>query len=324
VRRREFVKIAAAALAWPIAVRAQQKAMPVIGFLGGASAGSHAPFVAKFQQGLEELGFIDGQSVAIEYRWAEGRFDRLSELAADLVRRKVNLIVAQSDPAALAAKNTTTTIPIVFIAANPVGSGLVADLSRSGPNITGVSLLTVELMAKRVELLSELVPQAKVIAMLVNPTNPNVERMTQDGQQAARTKGVQLPILNARHESEIDAAFAVLGQRNAGAIVISADTFLNSRREYIIALARLYGVPAIYEWRESAVAGGLISYGTSITSVYYKAGFYAGRVLKGQKPADLPVEQPTKFELVINLRTAMALGLIVPQALLARADEVIE
>ncbi len=324
MRRREFVQIAATAIAWPIPVRGQQKAMPVIGFLGGASAGSHAPFVAGFQQGLEKAGFIDGQSVAIEYRWAEGRFDRLSALAADLVHRKVNLIVAQSDPAALAAQNTATTIPIVFIAANPVGSGLVPSLSRSSHNITGVSLLTTELMAKRVELLSELVPQAKVIAMLVNPNNPNTERMTGDAQEAARTKGVQLRVLNAHDDNEIDAAFAVMVQLSAGAMVISADTFFDSRREHIIALARLHGVPTIYEWRESAVAGGLISYGTSITSVYHKAGIYAGRILKGEKPADIPVEQPTKFELVINLTTAKALGLTVPPSLLARADEVIE
>jgi putative tryptophan/tyrosine transport system substrate-binding protein len=324
VRRREFVQIAATAIAWPIAVRGQQKAMPVIGFLGGASASSHASFVAGLQQGLEKAGFIDGQSEVIEYRWAEGRFDRLSALAADLVHKEVNLIVAQSDPAALAAKTTSTTIPIIFIAGNPVGSGLVPSLSRSGPKITGVSLFTTELMAKRVELLSELVPQAKVIAMLVNPKNPNSERMTRDAQEAARTKRVQLPILNALDDSEIDAAFASIAQLNAGAMVISADTFFNSRREHMIALARLHAVPTIYEWRESAVAGGLISYGTSITSVYYKAGVYAGRVLKGEKPADLPVEQPTKFELVINSKTASALGLPVPPALLARADEVIE
>jgi putative tryptophan/tyrosine transport system substrate-binding protein len=325
MRRRDVIAvIGGAAMLWSLVAAAQQRIAPVIGFLGGASAGSHAFFIAGFQQGLEEAGFIDGQSVRIEYRWAEGRFDRLSALAADLAHRQVNLIVAQSDPAALAVKNTTTTIPIVFIAANPVGSGLVPSLSRSGHNITGVSLLTTELMAKRVELLSELVPQAKVIAMLVNPNNPNGERMTRDAQEAARTKGVQLPILNARNDSEIDAAFAALAQLKAGAMVISADTFFNSRREYIVALASLHGVPTIYEWREFALAGGLISYGTSITSVYRKAGVYAGRILKGEKPADLPVEQPTKFELVINSKTASALGLPIPPPLLARADEVIE
>ncbi len=264
--------------------------------------------------------------MAIEYRWAEGHYDRLPVLAADLVGRKVDLIAASGGPAsALAAKSATSMIPIVFVSGDDaVAAGLVASLARPSGNLTGVSFLDVELMQKRLELLSELVPQAGVIALLVNPNNPNAERVMRDVQEAARAKGVQLPIQKASSESEIDAAFATLVQLKAGALVVGADAFFSSRREQLVALASRHAVPAIYEWREFPASGGLISYGTSLTGVYRQLGLYAGKILKGAKPADLPVEQPTTFELVVNLNTANALGLTVPPSILARADEVIE
>jgi putative ABC transport system substrate-binding protein len=263
--------------------------------------------------------------VAIEYRWAEGSYDRLPALAADLVGRKVDLIAASGGPAsALAAKSATSMIPIVFVSGDDaVATGLVAGLARPSGNLTGVSFLDVELMQKRLELLSELVPQAGVIALLVNPNNPNAERVMRDVQEAARAKGVQLPIQKASSESEID-TFASLVQLKAGALIVGADAFFSSRREQLVALASRHAVPAIYEWREFPAAGGLISYGTSLTGVYSQLGLYAARILNGAKPADLPVEQPTTFELVINLNTAKALGLTVPPSILARADEVIE
>ena len=288
----------------------------MIGVLYTGSPGpSSAPFIAAFRQGLSETGYVEGQNLTIEYRWAEDHYDRLPGLAADLVDRKVDLIMASSPPSALAAKNATSTIPIVFRGgADPVGDGLVASLARPGGNLTGVSLLTDELTAKRLELLSELVPQAGVIALLVNPNNASTERIIRDVQEAARIKGLQLHVLKASSESEIDAAFASLVQLHAGALVVGADPFLSSRREQLVALASRHAVPAIYAWREFAASGGLISYGSSLTAAFRLVGAYVGKILKGAKPADLPVQQPTTFELVINLKTAKALGLEVPPA----------
>ena len=324
MRRREVLVLLGGAMTVAPALYAQQKAMPVIGFLHFASPGLFALYLVAFRQGLSETGWVEGNNVAIEYRWAEGRYDRLPALAADLVDRKVDAIVAFGPPAARAAKNATSAIPIVFATADPVGEGLVDNLARPGGNLTGLSVLTVELMAKRLELLSELVPQATVIALLVNPNNPDTEPMIHDVQEAARSKGVQLPILKAGSESEIDAAFASLVQLQAGGLVVGTDPFFVSRREQLTALAARHAVPTTYELREFAAAGGLISYGTSLIAIIRQLGIYAGKVLRGAKPADLPVPQPTTFELVVNLKTAKALGLTVPPSILARADEVIE
>jgi putative tryptophan/tyrosine transport system substrate-binding protein len=324
-RRDLMLLLGGAAVAWPLTSRAQQKAMPVIGFLGTTSPGSAAPVVAAFRQGLSETGYVEGQNLAIDYRWAEGSYDRLPGLAAELVSRKVDVIATQGGPpSALAAKIATSTTPIVFVSGDPVGDGLVTSLARPSGNLTGVSILVVELHPKRLELLSELVPKAGVIALLVNPKNPQTERLMREVVEAARTKGVQLPILKAATEGEIDAAFTSLVPQKAGALLVAADAFFTSRREQIVALASRHAVPAIYGFREFAVSGGLISYGASLTAVSRQLGIYAGKILNGAKPADLPVQQPTTFELVINLKTARALGLTVPQALLARADEVIE
>jgi putative ABC transport system substrate-binding protein len=310
----------------PSALRAQQTGMPVIGLLGGASpVGPFVSFVAAFREGLSETGYVEGQNVSIEYRWAESHYDRLTALAADLVARKVDVILAVADEGAQAAKSATSTIPIVFlIGADPILSGLVGSLARPGANLTGVTFMMAELTAKRLELLSELVPRAGVIALLVNPNNVNAERNMQDAQDAARAKGVQLPILKASTEREIDEAFAALVQVHAGALLVAADPFFGSRREQLVAQAARHAVPAIYFAHEFAAAGGLISYGSSITGTYRQAGTYAGRILKGAKPDDLPVQQPSRFELVVNLKTADALGLKVPPSILARADEVIE
>jgi ABC-type uncharacterized transport system substrate-binding protein len=324
VNRREFMLVLGGVMIAARALRAQQKAMPVIGYLSSASASTTAPFVAALRQGLSETGYVEGQNVAIEYRWAEGHYERLPALAADLVGRGVDVIVTSGTPPALAAKTATSTIPIVFSVGDPVELGLIASLARPGGNLTGVSVLNVELNPKRLELISELVPQARVIALLVNQNNPNTERNIKDVQSAARLKELQLPVLKAGTESEIDAAFATLVQLSAGALVVATDPFLNSRRDQLVTLASRHAVPAIYYWREFPAAGGLISYGTSLTAAYRQIGIYAGKILKGAKPADLPVEQPTTFELVVNLNTAKALGLTVPPSILSRADEVIE
>ncbi|HEY8872354.1 MAG TPA: ABC transporter substrate-binding protein [Stellaceae bacterium] len=302
--------------------------MPVvIGFLSLARAQdlTNSPPLAAFRNGLSETGYVEGQNLAIEFRFAEGHYDRLPALAADLVGRNVNVIVTIAVAPSLAAKKETSTIPLVFAGvSDPVGLGLVASLARPGGNLTGFSNLSSQLTPKRLELLSELVPQAKVIALLVNPNNPGTDPLLPDLQEAARVKGVQLPILKASTESEIDAAFASLVQLHAGALVVVGDPFITGRRDQLVALASRHAVPAIYHLRGFAEAGGLISYGASITAAYRQAGIYAGRILKGEKPADLPVQQPTTFELVINLKTAKALGLTVPPSVLARADKVIE
>ena len=307
-------------------LRAQQRAIPVIGFLGVASPGPYAPFVAAFHEGLSETGYVEGQNFAIEFLWAEGHYDRLPALAADLVSRGVDVVVTSGGVAsALAAKTASSTIPIVsVIGGDPVAAGLIASLARPGGNLTGVSFLTVELMPKRLELLCELVPQARVIALLVNPNSPNAELLIRDMQEAARAKGVKLAVLKAGTEGEIDAAFASLVQQQAGALVVDPDSLFNAQREQLVALASRHAVPAINEGRSFAAVAGLISYGTSLTGIYRQAGVYAGRILKGEKPADLPVQQPTRFELVVNLNTAKALGLTVPPSILARADEVVE
>jgi len=326
VKRRELLLLLCGAVTAPRAPCAQQKAMPVIGFLNPTSAGSLAPFVAAFRQGLSETGYVEGQNIAIEYRWAEGNTDRLPALAADLVSRKVDVIASTGGSApARAAKNATSTIPIVFIiGSDPVVDGLVASLARPDGNLTGFTLLFAELTPKRLELLSELVPQARRIALLVNPSNPEAEPLISDTQKAAQAKGVQLHILKVRTESEIDAAFGALAEVQAEALLVGGNPFFDTQREQLVALASRRAIPAIYSEREFAAAGGLISYGTSRTAAYRQAGVYVGRILSGAKPADLPVQQPTTFELVVNLKTAEALGLTVPPSILARADEVIE
>jgi putative ABC transport system substrate-binding protein len=327
MRRRDFMIVLAGAMAaWPLAARAQQKAMPVIGVLStGSPSASSGPLMGAFRQGLSEAGYIEGQNVAIEYRWAEGHYDQLPALAADLVGRKVDLIMANSPPSALAAKSATSTIPIVFRSgADPVEDGLVASLARPGGNLTGVSFVADELTAKRLELLSELVPRARVIALLMNPKNATAERVIRDMQEAARTKGLQLYVLKASSESEIDSAFASLVQLHVDALVVGGDPFLSGRREQLVALASRHAVPSSYAWREFAASGGLISYGPSLTSAFRLVGTYVGKVLKGAKPADLPVQQSTTFELVINLKTAKALGLTIPPIILVQATEVIQ
>jgi putative tryptophan/tyrosine transport system substrate-binding protein len=325
MRRRELVLLFGGALMAAHPLRAQQKAVPMIGFLSSRSPSEAATVVAAFHQGLAGTGYVEEQNLAIEYRWAEGRYDRLPALAADLVGRKVDVIVATGGtPSAVAAKSATLTIPIVFISSDPVKYGLVASFSRPGGNATGFSVLGDELLPKRLELLSELVPQARVIALLVNPNNTDTERSLGDMQDAARVKRVQLHILKADTESGIDAAFTFLVQLHARALVVGADPFFDGRREQLVALASRNAVPAIYWMREYAASGGLISYGPSLAAAYRQAGIYAGKILNGAKPADLPVQQPAKFELVINLKSAKALGLAVPQSILARADEVIE
>jgi putative ABC transport system substrate-binding protein len=327
MRRREFIVFFGGAFAaWPRAARAQQRAMPMVGYLNFGSADKSARFVAAFRSGLSETGHVEGRNVNIEYRWADGQNDRLPEMAADLVRRQVTVIATTGTPAALAAAAATTTIPIVVtVASDPVAGGLVPALNRPGGNITGVTTLNVEVGPKRLELLHQVIPTASSAALLVNPTNPILaEILARDTQAAARTLGLQLHVLHASTAGEIDAAFAALLQLQASGLVIGADLFFNSRSEQLAALALHHSIPAVYQSHEFTAAGGLMSYGSSLVDALQLAGVYTGRVLNGEKPTDLPVQQSTKVELFINLKTAKALGLTVPLTLLGRADEVIE
>jgi len=328
MRRRDFIVSigGATAVLLPLAVRGQQRPLPMIGYLSSGSAKGFATRLAAFRQGLQETGYREGQSVAIEYRWAEGQNDRLPALAADLVRRSVSVIAAIGGPTpALAAKSATARIPIVFeMGVDPVASGLVASLSRPDGNITGATSLNVELGPKRLEFLRELVPAAKVFALLVNPTNPSAETVTRDLQATARTLGLELHVLHASSERDFDIVFATLGQLRAGGLVVSADPFFVGRSEQLIDLTLRHASAAIFQSRDFVAAGGLMSYGGSVAESHRQAGIYTGRILKGEKPVDLPVQQVTKFELVINLKTARTLGLEIPPKILALADEVVE
>jgi putative tryptophan/tyrosine transport system substrate-binding protein len=327
MQRREFIKIiAGSAAAWPLSVRAQQPAMPVVGFLNAASPQSYTRALSAFLKGLGETGYVDSQNVKIEYRWADGRNDRLPAMAADLVHRQVAVIAATSTPAALAAKATTTTIPIVFeTGGDTVRLGLVASLSRPGGNVTGVTQTNLEAAPKRLQLLHELVPTSSVMALLINPADGALaETAIKDVQAAARTLGLEVHVLNASADHDFDGIFTKLIQLRAGGLVIGPGPLFTSRSEQLAALAVHYAVPTVYEWREFAVAGGLMGYGGSLTESYRTAGNYTGRILKGDKPADLPVQRGTKVEMYINLKTAKALGINVPEAFIGRADEVIE
>jgi len=324
MKRRDFITLIGGAAAWPLAARAQQP-LPMIGFLNGASPEKYEPFVNAFLQGLKETGYTESQNVIIEYRWADGQFDRLPAMAADLVGRNATVIAAFAPPAALATKAATSTIPIVFVTGfDPVKGGLVASLNRPGGNVTGVHVFLIGLESKRLGLLRELVPQAALMGLLINPRSPDSEAQSKALQAAARAIGQQIMVVEAGSDGEFDAAFTALAERRVGALVVAADQFFTGRREQLLALTARYAMPAIYELREYAVAGGLMSYGTSLPEGYYQNGVYVGRILKGAKPADLPIVQSTKFELVINLKTAKSLGLTVPDKLLAIADEVIE
>jgi putative tryptophan/tyrosine transport system substrate-binding protein len=327
MRRREFITLlGGAAAVWPLAARAQPAGIPVIGFINSASPQSYARPLAAFLKGLGEAGYVDGRNVAIEYRWADYRLDRLPAMAADLVHRQVTMIAATSTQAALAAKAATAVIPIVFeMAGDPVKLGLVASLNRPGGNVTGVSQLNVEIAPKRLELLHELLPTATAMALLINPANPTLADPTRRAlQAAARTLGLQLHVVNASSEGDFDAVFANVIQLRASGLVIGTDPYFTGRSEQLAALAVRHAVPTVYAWREFAAAGGLVSYGSDVTDAYRLAGIYTGRVLKGEKPTDLPVQQATRVELIINLKAAKALGISVPLPLIGRADEVIE
>jgi len=326
MRRREMiVLLGAAGFARPLDAQAAQTTMPIVGFLHSGSLSGRETQVAAFREGLAESGYIEGKNVVIEYRWAEGHYDLLPALMADLIRRHVAVIAASPLPSALVAKHATTTIPIVFMAGDdPIKHGLAASLSHPGGNATGVSLLTAGLNGKRLGVLHELAPKASLIAFLVNPNNPNIATQSSEVQEAANTVGIRIEVLQASTETEIDAAFTALAGRGAGAFILGPDPFFFNRRQQLVALAARYAVPAIYEVREFVEAGGLVNYGANLTEALRQVGLYAGKVLNGVKPDDLPVVQPTRFELVINLKTAKALGLTVPPILLAQADEVIE
>jgi len=326
MKRREFITLlGGAAAAWPLAARAQQGAMPVIGFLNQESAELTAHVLAAFRKGLSETGFVENQNVAIEYRWADGRYERLPQLAADLVNRKVAVIAAAYFPATLAAKAATSTIPIVFISGvDPIAAGLVASLNRPGGNLTGVSNYNTSLTAKRLELLHQVVPRAETIAVLVNSTSPAGPTIETEARSAAQALGLRLDVLGASTEGEIDAAFAAAAQRGAGGLLVAGDAYFNSRRAQLIALAARYRIPANYDRKEFAIDGGLMSYGMNNVDLYRQFGIYTGQILKGARAADFPVQQPTKVELVVNLNTARSLGLELPTAVLLSADEVIE
>ena len=325
MKRRDLLLLGSAMAAGARPLRAQQKAMPVIGWLSSASPGQRAGIFAAFDQGLRESGWVEGQNVAIEYRWAEGHYDRLPALAADLVDRRVDVIVTGNTNGITAAKAATATIPIVFFGGGDlVAAGLVKSLARPGGNLTGISIMGAELGPKRLDLLSELLPRARVIALLVNPNSKGAEVQIHDAEEVANAKRLQLQILRAGADGDFEPAFASLVQLHADGLVVGGDLFFDTRREELVALAARYAVPTIYEWREFADLGGLISYGASQTGLMRQVGVYVGRILSGERPADLPVQQPTRFELVVNLKTAQALGLTVPPAILARADEVIE
>jgi len=327
IKRREFITLlAGAAAAWPLAARAQQPAVPVVGILASVSPAPYAGFIAAIKEGLQQTGYIEGRNVTIEYRWAEGHYDRLPQQAIELVDRGVAVIIlVGGGPTIAVAKAATATIPIVFVMGDdPVKSGAVTALNRPGGNATGVNLLTVAMEAKRLQLLHELVPNVAVVAIIVNPNNPQAAEQLQDLRAAARTLGVEVEVFKAGSPSDIDTAFASLVGRRAGALLVAADAFFNTRREQFVVLTARHALPAIFHFREFAAAGGLMSYGPSLTDAYRQEGIYAGRILKGEKPAEMPVQQAVKIELVINLQTARALGLTIPLPLLGRADEVIE